>query len=163
MKKLQLLAFWMAMLSLFGCSESLCGDRFTQKDGNEIPLKQGVSLCYQNSSEEWQSAIGIYGIYRLDSVRLYDENGNICTGCSGDNQGFYFTYADKDTPQGVDMVVTHYLYLTYQDTDTMRHEFKINPSNCKKILDYGRFYYNNELIKSSQNENFIPYASFEKK
>ena len=162
MKKLQLIAYFMALLLLGGCSESLCGDRFTEKDGLENTLEQGVSLRYQNTAGEWQSAIGIYGIYTWDTVQVYDEDWNIVKGAA-DNQGFYITYADKNTPQGIDMVVTHYLYLTYQDTDTMRHEFKINPNNCKKILDYGRFYYNNQLIESSENENFIPYASFEKK
>lgn len=159
MKKLQLLACFMALLLIWGCSESLCGDRFTEEDGAEIPLEQGISLRYQNSSGEWQSMIGIYGPYRWDSVRIYDENWNQINPSNLSNHHFYLEYGNKDTPRGIDIVKTHYIYLTYQDTDTMRHEFKINTSNCEERLAYGRFYYNNQLIESIENENGIPVAS----
>ena len=159
MKKIQLIAFWMAMLSLSSCSESLCDDPFSASDGAEITLRQGVSLRYEVSPGNWQSMIGINGIYRLDSVQITDEAGNPCVRCKKDSQGVDFTFADKNSPRGVDLVTTHYLYLTYQDTDTLRHEFKINDSNCKKRLAYGRFFYNNQLIESSKNENGIPFAS----
>ncbi len=162
MNKLKLIAFWMAMLSFSSCSESLCDDPFSLSDGAEITLRQGVSLRYEVSLGNWQSMIGINGIYSLDSVQLRDEDGNLCVRCTADSQGIDFTFADKDSPRGVDLVTTHYLYLTYQDTDTLRHEYKINDSNCKKRLAYGRFFYNNQLIESITNKNGIPYASFEK-
>ncbi len=72
MKKIQLIAFWMAMLSLSSCSESLCDDPFSDNTGIEQTLRQGVSLRYEVSPGNWQSMIGINGIYRLDSILLLD-------------------------------------------------------------------------------------------
>ncbi len=163
MNKLKLIAFWMAMLSFSSCSESLCDDPFRDTDGTEQTLEQGISLRYEISPGNWQSMIGINGIYTWDTVRIYDENRDLYDRYDPNSNHFYLTYADKHTPRGIDIIQTYYLYLTYHDTDTMRFEFKINDSKCKKTLAYGRFFYNNQLIESSENENFIPVASFEKK
>lgn len=159
MKKLQLLAYFMALLLVWGCSESLCGDRFSYYDGAEKTLDLGISLRYELTPGNWQSMIGIYGPYRWDTVKIYDENMEIYDRYDYNNHDFGLTYGDKDTPRGVDIVKTFYLYLNYQDTDTMRFEYKINPSKCDKILNYGRFYYNNQLIESSKNEDYILFAS----
>ena len=160
MKKLQLIAFWIAMLSFYGCS--LNCDEEIGSYGNE-EQKQYFSPSYEQTPNNWQPIIGVFGIYPVDSIQLYDENyepvesfGKSVTGdCN-------FVYVDVNTPKEKDLVKTYYLYLSYQDTDTIRHEYRVNEKTCKYLLDYGRFFYNNKLITSSTNNKPIPYATFSK-
>jgi rubredoxin len=155
MKKIQLIAYFMALLSFWGCSS--CPDQYGDDDGEE---KQNLSLRYERNPNEWQPVIGAFGYIPTDSVKLYDENyilidnfvckqGGTCS----------FVYIDENTPNETDITKTYYLYLSYQDTDTIRHEFRVNDNSCKFLLDYGRFFYNNQLITENGNKDFIPAAT----
>ena len=151
MKKLQLIVCFLALL-LFGSCNSCPGDGLADEDDGEKRFY--FTLRYQPTPNNWQPAIGVFGIYPKDSVKLYDENLKlvddfwIATGGGGESS---IPIVNQMTPHGQDIVKTYFLYLTYQDTDTLRVEFKLNKDNCKNIMSYGRFFYNNKLI--SQNEN----------
>ena len=162
MKKLQLLAFWMAMLSFSSCS--VCPD---QLDGD--PLLEGkkwqnFSLQWEPYPGQWQAMIGAFGLYDHLKVKLLDETGkeveefetNVGGRCT-------FPYVDSSTPRNEDITRTFYLVLKPNDTDTIRMEYKVNKSHCKPLLNYGRLYYNNNLIESTKNDTGIPFASIDKK
>ena len=152
MKKLQLLAFWIAILSLWGCSDK-CSDQFGDYDDGEE--KMYFSLRWQPYPGQWQAAIGAFGYIPKDSVKLYDENYNLVDNLHVANGGVcYFTIIDENTPRGEDVVKQYYFYLSQEDTDTMRVEFKLKKGECKNILDYGKFFYNNKLISENENTSF---------
>ena len=158
MKKLQLLAFWMAILSFWGCSS--CPDQYGDDDGTE---EMYFSLRWQPYPDQWQAAIGAFGYIHEDSVRLYNENYELVESFYADEGGVCsFTIIDGSTPRGEDIVQKYYFYLSREDTDTIRVEFKLKKGECKNILNYGKFFYNNQLITQSENKNFIPSASITK-
>ena len=160
MKKLQLLAYFMALLLFGGCNS--CPDNGLGDYDDGIQL-MNFSLRWQPYSDQWQAAIGAFGYIPQDSVKLYDENYNLVDDFTADVGGICsFILTDPKTPKGEDIVRQYYLYLSQQDTDTIRVEFKLKKDECNNVMNYGKFFYNNQLITQSENENGIPYASFEK-
>ena len=162
MKKLQLIAFWMTILSFWGCSESLCPDKLKAKGDNDGGLAQSFYLRWQPSPNNYQYAIGVTGIYSEDTIRFYNENYEVEPTFYTDGRAGNFFYASPSTPRGQDLSKTYYLYLNYKDTDTIRIDYKINDNKCKPLLVYGKFFYNNQLITQNENENFIPVAGIDK-
>ena len=148
----------MAMLSLYGCSS--CPDQYDNDDGEQ---SQYFSPSYERTPNNWQPVVGAFGYIHEDSVKLYDENYTPIKDFVANTGGnLVFTYIYPNTPKEEDITKTYYLYLSYQDIDTIRHEYKINKETCKFLLYYGRFFYNNKLITSSTNNKPIPYATFNK-
>ncbi|WP_338769457.1 hypothetical protein WAF17_09890 [Bernardetia sp. ABR2-2B] len=150
----------MAILFISSCSINC--DEEIGTYGNE-EKRQNFKVIYEKEPDNWQPIIGLFGRYPADSIQLYDENyepvesfGKSVTGdCN-------FVYVDIDTPKEEDIIRTYYLYLSYLDTDTIRHEYRVNKNTCKYLLDYGRFFYNNQLITSTTKDTGISYASINK-
>ncbi len=158
MKKIKLIAFWMAMLSFSSCSESLCPDKLKAGDDDEGGLNQSVLVKYKKADGNWQNVIQPYGYIQEDSVQLYNENYEVEPTFYLSGDIVTFQHADENTPRGEDLSQTYYLYLSYQDTDTIRIDYKINENKCKPLLVYGKFFYNNQLFAQNENEDFIPAA-----
>ncbi|WP_338762259.1 hypothetical protein WAF17_17260 [Bernardetia sp. ABR2-2B] len=160
MKKIQLLAYFMTLLLIWGCSNK-CPDQFG--DEEVLEKRQNFKVIYEKEPDNWQPIIGLFGRYPADSIQLYDENYEPVEsfGASATGQ-CNFVYVDIDTPKEEDIIRTYYLYLSYLDTDTIRHEYRVNKNTCKYLLDYGRFFYNNKLITQNEKANFIPSASINK-
>lgn len=150
MKKIQLLAYLMALSLLAACSS--CPDQYGDDDGTE---KMYFSLRWQPRPDVWQAAIGAFGYIPKDSVKLYDEDYNLVESLHiSDGGRCSFTIVDETTPRGEDVVKQYYFYLSQQDTDTIRVEFKLKKDNCKNVMNYGRFFYNNQLIDENENISF---------
>ncbi len=159
MEKIQLIAYWIAILSFWGCSS--CPDEFGDYDDGE--KRQNFSLRYERSPNNWQSVVGAFGYIHEDSVKLYDENYNIVEDFMADVGGrCSFVYIGRDTPKEEDITKTYYLYLSFQDIDTIRQEYRVNKKTCKYLLDYGHFFYNNKLIESTTNDTGIPATTIRK-
>ncbi len=158
MKKIQLIVSWMAILSFWSCSESLCPDKLKPKGDNDGGLSQGVLPKYEKTAGKWQDIIQPFGYIQEDSVKLYNEDFELNSTFYLDGTIIYFQHADANTPRGQDLSKTYYLYLSYQDTDTLRIDYKINDNKCKPLLVYGKFFYNNQLITQNENDDFIPFA-----
>ncbi len=152
MKKIQLIAVWMAMLSFCSCSDK-CGDQFGDYDDGTEQVY--FSLRWQPTPDNWQPAIGAFGYIHEDSVKLYDENYILVDDFSADVGGrCFFTLIDRSTPRREDIVKQYYLYLSHQDTDTIRVEFKLKKIDCNNVMNYGKFFYNNNLINENENIPF---------
>jgi len=152
---MQLIAFWIAMLSFYSCSS--CPDQYGDDDGTE---QMNFSLRWQPYPNQWQAAIGAFGYIPKDSVKLYDENYTLIESFYATDGGVCsFTIIDETTPRGEDIVKQYYFYLSQQDTDTIRVEFKLKKDNCKNVMNYGKFFYNNQLITENGNKDFIPAAT----
>ena len=152
MKKLQLIAFWIAMLSFYGCNSCPDDGLGDYDDGIE---KVYFSLRWQPYPNQWQAAIGAFGYIPQDSVKLYDENYILVKNFSADVGGrCSFNVVDPKTPRGEDIKRKYYLYLSHQDTDTIRVEFKLKKDECNNVMNYGKFFYNNNLINENENMPF---------
>ena len=150
MKKIQLIACFLALSSLISCSS--CPDQYGDDDGIE---KMYFNLRWQPRPDVWQPIIGAFGYIPTDSAKLYDNNHVIISDFSTKEGGqSSFTIIDSSTPRGEDIFNTYFLYLSYEDTDTMRVEFKLKKGECKNILEYGKFFYNNNLINENENTSF---------
>ena len=159
MKKLQLLAYFMALSSLISCDS--CPEGFGDEDDGE--KRQNFKVIYERTPDNWQPIIGVFGIYPAQTIKLYDENYQLVESFGASTTGqCNFVYVDINTPKEKDIIRTYYLYLSEQDTDTIRHEYRVNKKTCKYLLDYGRFFYNNQLITQNEKSNFIPSASINK-
>ncbi|AFM04841.1 hypothetical protein Fleli_2476 [Bernardetia litoralis DSM 6794] len=159
MKKIQLIIYFVILSSFIACSS--CPDEFSDDDDGE--KRQNFSLRYERSIDNWQPVVGAFGYIHEDSVKLYDESYDIIESFVTDVTGdCSFVYVDTDTPKETNLIKIYYLYLSYQDTDTIRQEYRVNKKKCKHLLDYGKLYYNNQLIKSITNDTGIPFASITK-
>ena len=159
MKKLQLLAYFMALSSLISCDS--CPEGFGDEDDGE--KRQNFTVIYERTPDNWQPIIGVFGIYLAQTIKLYDENYQLVERFGASITGqCNFVYVDVNTPKEKDIIRTYYLYLSEQDTDTIRHEYRVNKKTCKYLLDYGRFFYNNQLITQNEKSNFIPTATVRK-
>ena len=159
MKKLQLLACFMALSSFISCDS--CPEGFGDDDDGE--KRQNFSLRYERSPDNWQPIIGAFGYIHEDSIILYDEDYNEIEHFTADVTGdCSFTYVNSNTPKEEDLTKIYYLYLSYEDTDTIIHKYRVNKNTCKYLLDYGKLYYNNQLIESTTNDTGIPFASITK-
>ena len=160
MKEIYLLASFMVLLLLSGCNSCPNDGLGDYDDGIQL---MNFSLRWQPYPNQWQAAIGAFGYIHQDSVKLYDENYILVKDFSADVGGrCSFILTDPKTPKGEDIVRQYYLYLSQRDTDTIRVEFKLKKDECNNVMNYGKFFYNNQLIKQSENENYIPAASIYK-
>ena len=140
------------------CPDQLDGDPLL--DGKKW---QNFSLRWQPYPGQWQAMIGAFGLYDELKVKLLDEEGKEVEDFYADGGGSCtFPYVDSSTPRNEDITRTFYLVLEPNDTDTIRMEYKVNKSHCKPLLNYGRLYYNNNLIESTKNDTGIPFASIVK-
>ena len=161
MKKNQLIAVWIAILSSYGCNSCPDNGLGDYDDGIQ---RMNFSLRWQPYPNQWQAAIGAFGYIHQDSVKLYDENYILVDDFSADVGGVCsFILTEPKTPRGEDIVRQYYLYLSRQDTDTIKVEFKLKKDECDNVMNYGKFFYNNQLITQSENKNFIPAATVIKK
>lgn len=148
------------MATLFISSCSLTCDEEIGTDGEK---RQNFRVIYERTPNNWQPIIGLFGIYPPETVKLYDENYEPVESFRASTTGdCNFVYVDINTPKEEDITRTYYLYLSDTDTDTIRHEYRVNKKTCKYLLDYGRFFYNNKLITSTTKDTGISYASINK-
>ena len=150
MKKLYLLFFLIVLSFSSACSS--CPDQYGDDDGTE---QMYFSLRYEKTPNNWQPAIGAFGYIPTDSVKLYDENYSIVESFYVSEGGrCLFTIIDNSTPRGEDVVQLYYFYLSQEDTDTIQVEFNLEKGKCKNTLEYGKFFYNNNLISENENSSF---------
>ncbi|AFM04843.1 hypothetical protein Fleli_2478 [Bernardetia litoralis DSM 6794] len=110
MKKLQLLACFIALLSLWSCN--LTCDEEIGSYGNE-EKKQYFTVIYERTPNNWQPIIGAFGIYPAQTVKLYNENYELVESFGASTTGqCNFVYVDVNTPKEKDIVRTYYLYLS---------------------------------------------------
>ena len=108
MKKIQLIACFLALSSLISCSS--CPDQYGDDDGEE---RQNFSLRYERSPNDWQPVVGAFGYIPTDSVKLYDENYVLIDNFSTKEGGTSsFIYIDENTPIATDITKIYYLYLS---------------------------------------------------
>lgn len=167
MKKLQLLAYFMAISGLLAaCSlvenEEDCDPFGLDYEGSRKQPTLYFSLRYEREPNNWQPMIGY--VYHFDSVWLYDENfrriPDFRTEQSAEKTPFfvkdyggknYFSFPKKGTPYGKDLKTTYYLRLAHNDIDTLHFEYKLNKA-CKNLFNYANVFYNEKLIKSIEND-----------
>ncbi|MEP0369188.1 MAG: hypothetical protein ABJN36_00550 [Cyclobacteriaceae bacterium] len=105
-----------------------------------------------------KNLLGLSGVYRLDSVTIYDDSNSIVYPgpVPLDGSVYFSRYFDmfKEIHVGTDVTEYYYLYLRNGtlDIDTFKLEYRAFIGDCnEKELTYLNFYYNEQLVFESQN------------
>ncbi|MBX2964845.1 MAG: hypothetical protein KF845_01780 [Cyclobacteriaceae bacterium] len=113
-----------------------------------------------------EELLGIHGRYPRDTVKIFDADGRIYFGGPVDLNGrIFFRLINNDDYGTVNQLIVRelYLYLDYQDTDTLRYEFEMRNNDCNhQVYHYVKLTYNDSVYVDEFNDTF-PFRRLYKK
>ncbi|MBX2964847.1 MAG: hypothetical protein KF845_01790 [Cyclobacteriaceae bacterium] len=113
-----------------------------------------------------ENLLGIHGHYPRDTVKIFDADGRIFFGGPVRLDGrVHLPLVTLDDYGVVNQLIVRelYLYLDYQDTDTLRYEFEMRNNDCgHQVYHYVKLTYNDSVYVDEFNYGF-PFKKLYKK
>ncbi len=110
--------------------------------------------------------LGIEARYNRDTVKIFDEGGQIFFDGPVDLDGrIHFPLVNINDYGVINQPIIRelYLYLDYQDTDTLRYEFEMRNNNCgHQVYYYTKLTYNDSVYVDEYNYRFRSVTLYKK-